>query len=279
MGVEITSIGPAVDLRVRFAPQRRRLLSFLRGLDESDWRLPTACDGWSVADVVAHMLGDVLGRISGARDQAGRVAPLSGETLEQFIDRINGEWVVGCRKLSPRVLIEMLEWAGHDHDFHWFDLDPWAPSLGVSWAGVDPAPVWFDAARDITEFWVHERQLRDAVGDSGMPSPSVDIVLDVFVRGLPHSLSMAGDLGGVDSFRLSTESASATWLFEIVDGAWQIAAPGSIRPTTEMAFGPELLWRRWTRQPIGTAFDSRHLSAAERAVLNHVAIVHSDPGD
>lgn len=37
-----------------------------------------------------------------------------------------------------------------------------APALGVSWAGVDPAPGWLDIAREFTEYWTHRQQIRHA---------------------------------------------------------------------------------------------------------------------
>jgi uncharacterized protein (TIGR03084 family) len=37
------------------ADQQAELGTLLRGLTESDWRLPTRCQGWDVADVVTHL--------------------------------------------------------------------------------------------------------------------------------------------------------------------------------------------------------------------------------
>jgi uncharacterized protein (TIGR03083 family) len=47
-----------------FPEERARLLQLLHGLTE-EWRAPTACAGWSVKNVAAHLLGDDLGRLSG----------------------------------------------------------------------------------------------------------------------------------------------------------------------------------------------------------------------
>jgi hypothetical protein len=34
----------------------------------------------------------------------------------------------------------------------------------VSWAGEEQSPMWFDVARELTERWHHQQQIRDAVG-------------------------------------------------------------------------------------------------------------------
>lgn len=73
--VVVGQLGPPIDLRDVFAPQRAGLLAMLGEFDASDWERRTACDGWTVADVVAHMQGDVLGRVSGGRDGSRRARP------------------------------------------------------------------------------------------------------------------------------------------------------------------------------------------------------------
>lgn len=36
--------------------QRRRLVEHLRTLDDEQWRMPSRCDGWTVQDVVSHLV-------------------------------------------------------------------------------------------------------------------------------------------------------------------------------------------------------------------------------
>lgn len=49
-------------LRQLTIEERERLVELLTGLDETGWRQPTACPGWSVRDVLAHLVAwdDVL---------------------------------------------------------------------------------------------------------------------------------------------------------------------------------------------------------------------------
>lgn len=48
---------PPGDLAVPLARQRRRLGQLLAGLDDEQWAAPSRCEGWSVRDVIAHLVG------------------------------------------------------------------------------------------------------------------------------------------------------------------------------------------------------------------------------
>ncbi len=278
MDVLAEQLGPPVDLRLLFAPQRRSLLALLRSLGVDEWRAPTACEGWTVADVAAHVLGDVLGRLAGARDGWRADRPGPGERLEAFIDRVNGAWVVGARRLSPVLLIDLLERYGDEHDRWWLDQPLDAPSLGVSWAGMDVSPVWFGAARDVTEYWVHERQLRDAVGAPAAIVPAVGVVLDVFARGLPFALGRVGLLEPA-SLRVVATPSGRAWTLRRLDARWSLVEDDLETPAEHtVTFDDELLWRRWTRQPRSEASAGATAEPFAHAVLDHVAIVHADPG-
>ena len=53
-----------------FPGERAALLELLEEPDFEEWDAPTACPGWSVKDVAAHLLGDDVGRLC-----AGGTAP------------------------------------------------------------------------------------------------------------------------------------------------------------------------------------------------------------
>jgi hypothetical protein len=73
-----------------------------------------------------------------------------------FLDRINAEWVIASRRLSPRLLIAQLSVAADRIAEFWSAADLDALGDGVSWAGATPAPAWLDAARDFSEYWTHQ---------------------------------------------------------------------------------------------------------------------------
>ena len=98
----------------RFAPLRVQLLKLLADFCEDDWARPTAAKGWTVKDVAAHLVGGDVGILSRRRDafrQAG-TAPADYRELVALINRLNEEWVVASRRISPRLLCELLAFVG-----------------------------------------------------------------------------------------------------------------------------------------------------------------------
>ena len=136
----------------RFAELRAHLLSLLAELSADDWDRPTAAPLWSVKDIAAHLLGDDIGTLSRCRDgfrPAGK--PIHGhEDLVKLVNGLNDQWVRAARRMSPRVLCELLAYTGPQIEAYFASLDPFAMSGPVTWAGPEPAPVWFDVAREFT---------------------------------------------------------------------------------------------------------------------------------
>ena len=48
--------GTSDDVDLRVLRERERLLAVLEGLDDAGWRTPSLCTGWTVRDVVVHLL-------------------------------------------------------------------------------------------------------------------------------------------------------------------------------------------------------------------------------
>jgi len=170
-----------------FAPLNDALIVLLRDLTPDEWNARSV-GTWTVKDVAAHLLDTPLRRLSAQRD---RYAPpfAAAQDLAAFINETNAQWVSAARRLSPRILIEMLEVYGRQVSDYFLALDPYAPAeWAVSWAGENASPNWFDTARELTERWHHQQQIRDATGRP----PLYDLrffkpVMDTFLRALPFT--------------------------------------------------------------------------------------------
>lgn len=134
------------------------------------------------------------------------------------------------------------------------DLD--APSLGVSWAGVDPAPMWLDSARDLTEFWTHRQQIRHAAGRPTDPDPRLlSVVLDTFLRALPHTLRAVTAPPGTQLQVRIDGPAGGTWTATATETApdtatgpgWSLAEPDAGRPAAVVRLDAETAWRLCAR--------------------------------
>ncbi len=233
-----------------FPKERAALLELLSGLQPDEWGLPTVCDGWRVKDVAAHILADDLGRLS--RDRDGHtVSFIETDSWVELIDAINAQnerWVESMRRLSPQIIIELLEFSGERHATHMKALDLDTIGGPVSWAGPDPAPVWFDLAREYTEYWAHQQQIRDAVLKPGLKERSVfGPVLDCYVRALPHTYRGAlGPEGTHVRVRISGD-AGGVWSLVRDGGQWSLFTDVLGEPTASVTLDQEVAWRVFTR--------------------------------
>src|SRR5215213_4635001 len=102
------------------------LLNLLAGLSDDEWAAPTVCPGWSVKDIAGHLLGDDVGMLSRRRDgyRRGNAAIAGWDDLVAFINRQNAEWVETTRRLSPRLLCDMLRLTGAQVSAFFQSLDP-----------------------------------------------------------------------------------------------------------------------------------------------------------
>jgi len=147
------------------------LLELLRSLTPEDWEKQTVSPKWKVKEVAAHLLDTPLRGVSIARDgyspEASRIS--SGIELAAYINRLNEEGVSLYRRLSPAVLISLMQVASQllAEYHHSRDPDADAP-YGVSWAGEEKSSNWFDTAREFTERWHHQQQIRLAVNKPGI---------------------------------------------------------------------------------------------------------------
>jgi uncharacterized protein (TIGR03083 family) len=272
-------LGPPIDVRPLFAGQHAGFVRLLRELDAGAWARPTACPGWSVHDLAAHVLGDHAGRLSMLRDDFRALGPRAGEPFPGFIDRINDEWVVAARRLSPRLLVDLLSVTGDQVVAYWEGTDPYALGGPVTWAGPGPAPVWLDAARDFTEYWTHERQIREATGRTG-GAEHLAVVLDTFLRALPHTLR---DVAAPEGTALRvTVPGTGDWSCVRGPDRWALLREPVPGPGACVTLDADTLWRLCTRgvTPAEAARRARTEGDLElaAAALRIVSIIWAPPG-
>jgi uncharacterized protein (TIGR03083 family) len=233
----------------RFAPLRTHLLTLLADLGEDDWARPTAAPRWSVKDVTAHLLGGDIAILSGKRDGFRSPEKIqSYDQLVELVDRLNAEWVLAARRMSPRLLREFLAFSGPEVEKCFACLDPMAMTGPVGWAGPDPAPVWFDLAREFTERWHHQQQIRDATGRPPLYNPYfLSPVLDTFVRALPHAFRNALAPAGTSvRFEISGD-AGGVWFLHRAEEAWNLFLDSTAEPATNVVLPQDTAWRLFTK--------------------------------
>ena len=167
-----------------------KLVDLLGSLEPSEWDLKTVAPLWKVRDVAAHLLDTVLRKLSMVRDSCyvEAVTIRSPQDVVALVNRLNAEGVTVYRRLSPPVLINLMRTACEQSARFHESLDPFASAtFNVSWAGEEISLNWFDTARELTERWHHQQQIRLATNRPGIMTPDLyHPVLDCFARGLPH---------------------------------------------------------------------------------------------
>ncbi|XRQ04450.1 maleylpyruvate isomerase family mycothiol-dependent enzyme [Actinomadura welshii] len=272
-------LGPPIDVRPLFGEQQAAFIDLLRGLGAEEWALPTVCPGWTVKDIAAHVLGDHAGRLSMLRDDYRALRPRDGERFPAFLDRINDEWVTAARRISPPLLVELLDSVGDQVVGFWRGADLDAVGDPVYWAGSEPHPVWLDAARDFSEYWTHHQQICDATGRPGLTDPRyLEPVLDTFMRALPHTLrDVPADEGAVLQVVVT---GFGGWSCAREAGRWVLRRETRTARTALLELDADTAWRLCTRgiPPARAAADARiegELPLAE-AALRIVSIIHPD---
>ncbi len=246
------------DVRPLLRNERQDLLHLLRSLSPQDWATPSAAPGWTVKDLALHLLDDDLGWLSRDRDGdlTGLLAMNDHESFVAELAAKNQRWIDGAKGLSGRVIAELLEWSGQQVDSSYASMDLLGDGR-VSWASDGPVPVWFDIAQDLTERWVHQMQMREAVGRvDDYAERYLPVVLRTFVWALPHQYRVAASAGTTVQVDLAV---GGTWhLVSDRSARWALAEGVVEAPDAQAAFTTDAGWRWLTGGAVpsdGVVFD------------------------
>lgn len=230
-----------INVNPLFSRLYENLIQLLHTVKDDEWNKPTLCPGWSVKDIATHMLDGQIRRLSMGRDgyYSPRI-PASApgyDNLLNYLNDLNRTWVEAATRMSPRILVEMLETIGKQYHVYMASLDPEGPAIfSVAWAGESKSQNWMDVARDYTEQWVHQQQIREALKKPAITTEEFyRPVLDIWMLALPYSfrtmdrpngtsleLKITGDCGGIwYLIRLDCK-----WL---IDDAWDLAPNAKVR--------------------------------------------------
>ena len=252
----------------------RHLIELLGTLSSAEWELPTVAPEWCVRDVAAHLLDTALRKLSGGRDQCRveRVDIRTPQDVVVLVNRLNKEGVTVYRRLSPRVLTQLMEVACAETAEFYESLDPFATAaIGVSWAGEMTSLVWFDNARELTERWHHQQQIRLATGRPGIMTRALYYpVLDTFLRGLPHTfrdvdapvgtallVEVAGDCGGL-------------WCLVKGEDRWGFVGELPSKVNARVVIPQSIAWRLFTKGIDRESARSELITTGDRVLAEQV---------
>jgi len=153
------------------------------------------------------------------------------------------------KRVSPYTLIELLEATQKSVLNYYYSLDLWAPSrFAVSWAGEDESQNWFHIAREYTERWHHQQQIREAVGKEDiMEKEFFYPVIQTFMMALPHAYRntmAAGD--SVISVRVNDASLEE-WRIIAHNQKWNFTSQTNSAPDTQIEMSADTAWKLFTK--------------------------------
>lgn len=227
------------------------LIELLRSLNAEEWNAQTPAPKWNVKDVAAHLLDTQLRKLSVCRDGYRPQIPgvESDADLVRLINRLNAEGVEIYRRLSAKVLISLMEPASRQNSEYHESLDPFAPSpFAVSWAGEVESANWFDTAREFTERWHHQQQIRMAVDRPGIMTPEFyHPVLDCFMRAMPHHYRNVRAVPGARVDVNISGECGGSWHLYRSAGSWELVAAPAGETIAGITIPQEIAWRIFTK--------------------------------
>jgi hypothetical protein len=251
------AVGTQLDASAQIAvlnPLRavnQALLELIDGLDADDWNRPTVHKDRSVKDLTAHLLHGSIRRVSAMRDgyrpPAARTFSTTGD-LTLFIQQDNRAFMNAMSGVSPRIIRELISRYDPELVALFEALKPDAAGLGVVWAGEWQSQNWFDVAREYTEKWHHQQQLRDATGRPPLYDHTMIVpALETFARGLPFAYrGLQAPSGTVISISVRPP-ATIAWSLRRTADAWSLWAGADRNPETSILISADVLWRLWTK--------------------------------
>ncbi|MDF2187740.1 maleylpyruvate isomerase N-terminal domain-containing protein [Paraflavitalea sp. CAU 1676] len=281
----------------------QKLIELLRSLTPDEWNLPTVARLWTVKDVAAHILDTHLRTLSSARDGHAGDPPgaiHNNQDLIDYLNRLNADWVSASRRLSPQILTDLLATYCPQATHYYTTLDPAATAVfSVGWAGESVSANWFHIAREYTEKWHHQQQIRDAVNKPGiMTADLYHPVLDTFMRALPVvyknteaaagtviQVSISGE-GGGDWFveKQATSGFSVTLKQAKVQdqpvgaaASWKLTTQPSNPPVAHTTIEGTVAWKlfskSWRRQEVLPYVQMEGEQALGDVVLDMISVM------
>ena len=232
-----------------FPDLMNEILRVWRLMVDDEWEMPTICTGWSVKDVAIHMLGDVVGILSGIHDKHSFEADVdSWKNLVVFINQRNEEWVTANRRLSVPVLCSLMDTMSKELNDYFQAVDPFSEGVPISWAGDDITPMWMEIAREYTEFWVHHQHICDAIGKISLRDERfMRPLCAIFVRAMPHAYRDVAAKTGT-TIQLSINGVGGdTWYLVRESDKWLLYSIRTEKPLSVITMDSEAAWRLFTK--------------------------------
>lgn len=191
--------------------QQHELDALLAPLDDAGWGRPTPCEGWTIADVVLHLVqtNDMAVASASGRFAEHLAVIAGGMGPAADVDEGAAQLVARERGMPPTVLFD-----------RWRDgaralreaLGRRDPHARVTWVAGDLSVRTLATTR-LAETWIHTGDVATALDAPLPPTDRLWHIARLAWRTLPYAFARAGEtLTGTVAFRLRSPSGD-TWRF------------------------------------------------------------------
>jgi uncharacterized protein (TIGR03083 family) len=228
------------------------LIELLTSLSKEDWHKQTIAKSWTVKDIASHLLDGNLRALSLSRDKYFDEAPTninSYKNLVDYLNELNAAWVNATKRLSPTVLIELLETTGKQYHSHLQSLNPFETAIfSVAWAGEEKSENWFHIAREYTEKFIHQQQIREAVGKQALFTKELFTpFISTFMCALPYTYKQTNaPVGTTIKVNISTE-IGGEWAIIKTQKHWQFIKEKISTYNSVVNIKPQTAWKLFSK--------------------------------
>lgn len=247
----MTPSGIPIDVSGLLPVLDSRLLDLLKSLQPEEWHKQTVARLWKVKDVVAHLLDGNIRSLSMLRDNHFDEQPdiRSYQDLVDYLNALNSDWVKALKRVSPQVLIFLHELTGPMYCDYITSLDPFGKALfAVDWAGEQESKNWMHIAREYTEKWLHQQQIRDAVNKPGLMNRELYYpLMNIFMLALPPTYR---DIKAEDGTTIQVTVPSeigGSWTLTRSSGQWALNRDHPEMINTELIIDPDVAWKLFSK--------------------------------
>jgi uncharacterized protein (TIGR03083 family) len=243
----LTIEGSPGDVLEPLTRQRRRLVATLAELDEAQWAAPSRCDGWSVHDVIAHLVG------VDSFWQGSVTAGLAGEPtryLAGFDPQATPPMMVdGMRSLSPSEVLDQFTSACDGFLTAVADLDD------AGWDALAESPVGhvsvrMVAAHALWDCWVHERDVMLPLGLTPVEEPDEVLVCLSYAAALSPTFGLAAGTAAPGTFTVVITDPAGSLVVEVSDAVTVTEGRGPDDAPSLEGPGVELVEALSMRRPL-----------------------------
>ena len=241
--VDVVDLLPVLD---------RKLIELLKSLTPEEWEKQTIAKLWKVRDVVAHLLDGNIRVLSMLRDnyKGEQIKEIhSHQELLDYLNQLNADWIEAMKRVSPGMLTLLHEATGPQYCSYYKSLHPLEKSgFSVDWVGERESSNWMHIAREYTEKFLHQQQIREAVNKPGLMVPAFFYpFIDIFALALPHTYRNVYAEEGTIVRLTVTSNIGGSWCLIRINDKWQLNKRMVAAPTAELIIDPDTAWKLFSK--------------------------------